>query len=433
MLRATRLARSARGFATVVDGASGVKVAALDNGQPTASVTVLLKAGSRYEQKPGVAHVLSNFAFKSTGKRSALGTVREAELYGGVLSSTLSREHLALTAEFLRGDEAFFVDVLASFIASAKFTRHELAEYVLPTSLAEAQAAKHTPSTRALELAHALAFRNGLGHSLFADKHVAESITAEDVRALQSQAVGDLSSVAVLGTGISSDSLSSLFDKSFAAYKSSSAGPSVAAPAAPASAYHGGSTRVSFFHGQAVFIGFGTTSAAQLPALHALSAHLSPTPAVKWSTGTAPLSTVIPTGVTARTVLLPYSDATLFGILIEGADASKVGEAAKKAVEVLKTAADGKVASEEVKRAVARARFSVAGAVEAREGLLGVFGPKVLAGDRVSVQSTLEAVEAVDAKALSKIAADLLKSKPTYVALGDVNTLPYGDEIGLSA
>jgi hypothetical protein len=45
------------------------------------------------------------FPLQSTGKRSALGTIREAELYGGVLSSSLSREHLALTAEFLRGDE----------------------------------------------------------------------------------------------------------------------------------------------------------------------------------------------------------------------------------------------------------------------------------------------------------------------------------------
>ena len=45
------------------------------------------------------------YFLQSTGKRSALGTVREAELFGGVLSSSLSREHLALTAEFLRGDE----------------------------------------------------------------------------------------------------------------------------------------------------------------------------------------------------------------------------------------------------------------------------------------------------------------------------------------
>ena len=65
MLRASRVvSTSRRGFATVVDAASGFKVAAVDNGQPSSSVTVLLKAGSRHESKPGVAHVLSNFAFK---------------------------------------------------------------------------------------------------------------------------------------------------------------------------------------------------------------------------------------------------------------------------------------------------------------------------------------------------------------------------------
>lgn len=42
---------------------------------------------------------------QSTDKRSALRIVREAELLGGVLSSSLTKEHLLLTAEFLRGDE----------------------------------------------------------------------------------------------------------------------------------------------------------------------------------------------------------------------------------------------------------------------------------------------------------------------------------------
>jgi hypothetical protein len=65
MLRASRVVcASKRGFATVVDAASGFKVAAVDHGQASSSVTVLLKAGSRYQSKPGVAHVLSNFAFK---------------------------------------------------------------------------------------------------------------------------------------------------------------------------------------------------------------------------------------------------------------------------------------------------------------------------------------------------------------------------------
>jgi hypothetical protein len=65
MLRASRVVcASKRGFATVVDASAGFKVAAVDNGQPSSSVTVLLKAGSRYQSKPGVAHALSNFAFK---------------------------------------------------------------------------------------------------------------------------------------------------------------------------------------------------------------------------------------------------------------------------------------------------------------------------------------------------------------------------------
>ena len=55
--------RVARSFATVVDSA-GVKIAAVDNGEATSSVTFLVKAGSRFENKPGVAHALQNFAFK---------------------------------------------------------------------------------------------------------------------------------------------------------------------------------------------------------------------------------------------------------------------------------------------------------------------------------------------------------------------------------
>lgn len=55
--------RIARKYATVVD-AAGVKVASADHGQPTSTVTVLAKAGSRYQPKAGVAHALKNFAFK---------------------------------------------------------------------------------------------------------------------------------------------------------------------------------------------------------------------------------------------------------------------------------------------------------------------------------------------------------------------------------
>jgi hypothetical protein len=78
MLRASRVvSASKRGFATVVDAASGFKVAAVDNGQPSSSVTVLLKAGSRHQSKPGVAHALSNFAFKVCVQRVSLPSLHK--------------------------------------------------------------------------------------------------------------------------------------------------------------------------------------------------------------------------------------------------------------------------------------------------------------------------------------------------------------------
>lgn len=292
---------------------------------------------------------------------------------------------------------SFFVDVLADYIAGAKFTRHELTEYVLPAVLAESAAVSHSNSTRALELAHAFAFRSGLGHSLYADEHSAGSISAEDVKAFHAQS---LSSLAVLGTGISSDALTSLFEKGF---KKAGISPSTADASASKSSYYGGSTRVTAGHGpQTVFIGFGTSGTASLPALYALNAHISPAPSVKWTTGTSTLSASIPAGVHASTVILPYSDATLFGVLLEGYDAKAVSAASKAAVDAFKSTAS-KVSAEDATKAVAKAKFTIAGGVEKREGFVSLLGPKVLSGEQAGLDSTVKAVEAVDAAAISKV------------------------------
>lgn len=51
-------------------GSSGIKVATLDEGLPTSAVTVAVRAGSRFEPLPGLAHVLKNFVFKVRQRRS---------------------------------------------------------------------------------------------------------------------------------------------------------------------------------------------------------------------------------------------------------------------------------------------------------------------------------------------------------------------------
>ncbi|KIJ18112.1 hypothetical protein PAXINDRAFT_9197 [Paxillus involutus ATCC 200175] len=357
--RASTATRLARSFATVVDTkASGIKVAAVDNGQPTTAVTFLVKAGSRYEPSPGVAHALKNFAFKSTAKRSTLGTVRESELYGGVLSASLSREYLAFTSEFLRGDESFFTSLLTSILTTPKFLPHEYSEYVVPVVRDEATAASKTPSTVAIEAAHALAFRTGLGASLFAGPH--SPVSLDSVKSFAKEAFTS-GNVAVVGTGIDSAGLAALVDKALAGASLPTNTPLSSSP----SKYFGGSTRIDSHEGpETVFIGFGTTTPS--PALSVLSAHIAPSQSLKYPTAARPSTTTTP-------VHLPYSDAVLTGVLVQGPDAKSVKEAAKAVVDKLKTP----LSAEELKIAVARAKFGAATTVEGREGLMDALGSKV--------------------------------------------------------
>lgn len=68
--RTPRAVVGARGYATPssslfsVQDANGVKIATSDTAAPTSAISLVIKAGSRYEPAPGVAHVLKNSLFK---------------------------------------------------------------------------------------------------------------------------------------------------------------------------------------------------------------------------------------------------------------------------------------------------------------------------------------------------------------------------------
>ena len=264
-------------------------------------------------------------------------------------------------------NRAFFVDVLSSFLTSTKFTRYELHELVAPTCEAESAAAASDPATRALEAAHALAFRSGLGNSIFAAS--GHHVSSEDVKAY-AQSVFSQGNVAVVGTGIDASTLEKLLEKSLG-----SSFASASATSSTPSTYFGGETRVDSHDGpQTVFIGFGTTGAPSAE-LAVLAAHLDPTPSVKWSQGTSPIAAKLPAGASVRSVLLPYSDASLFGLLVQGETSADVKAAGQAAVQALK--ASGSLSGDDLKKAVAKAKFAAASSFDAREGLLAALGPKV--------------------------------------------------------
>ena len=264
----------------------------------------------------------------------------------------------------------FFVDVLSSWITSGKYTRHEFNELVQPAMESEIQIASHDPATLALDIAHALAFRSGLGSSLFASHH--SSFTAEDIK-LFASFVFTRDNIAVLGTGISQQTLSELVSKSLGG-NLSTASSQTATP----SKYYGGETRTAGQGGpETVFIGFGSAG-APIADIAVLAAHLSPEPSVKWSKGASALAQALPEGASVQSVYLPYSDASLFGLLIQGKTSAQVTEAGKAVVSALKSAvASGGVKGDDLKKAISKAKFTAASAAESRQSLVSVLGPKV--------------------------------------------------------
>ncbi|CAO1626224.1 unnamed protein product [Parajaminaea phylloscopi] len=417
-----------RAFTTQKAGA--IPVAAVDDGSATASVTVAVRAGPRYETTPGVANALKHFLFKSTSKRSALRLVRESELYGGLLSATLSKENLYITAEFLRGDEDYFVEVLGDVLASSKFPTHEFNEEVLPAIRGEYEQVSSVPSVFGFDVLTQTAYRQrGLGASLFASP--ASPISVQDTVSY-GRAAFSKSNIAVLGTGVDASKLSGLVSKSFADIPSSSTGLS-----AGPSTYHGGEQRVAFapHHAESsrsgnghFFLGF---QGAPTPEFAVLRSLLGGESSVKWSSGLSPLSKITEkvSGASAEAFNIAFSDSGLVGAYVSAPHPS-LTSVAKEVGNAFKSVASG-VSSEDLQRAIAKAKFEAASALESRETVRDVVGSALLSqsGDVQALDKIFSQLESVSANQVSSAAEKALKGKATTVAIGDVHVLPYADDV----
>ena len=177
-------------------------------------------------------------------------------------------------------------------------------------------------------------------YSLYADSQTTGNITAEDIRDLHAQAI--------LGTGISTKLLAKLFKRTFSSYKAPVTHIPTT-PTAPATKYHGGAACVaSTYSPQVIFVGFGSTTSASVPAPHALTAHLNLVSMLEWASCACLLASAIPVSVHAHSMLLPYSDATLIGIIPKRNDGTALKEGAKAVIGVFKDTAGGKVSEEEL-------------------------------------------------------------------------------------
>ena len=324
----------------------------------------------RLEDRPR-NRALRRYSFGGSGTRAPVLDSRVLEGRRVRIGMRCSRHLLTLLCR------DHFLSLLASVLSSTHYYPHEYSELVLPNVEAEALSALASPSTTALDIAHQLAFRRGLGNSLFASPH--SPVSVSDVKSFAQQAFAK-SNIAVLGAGISTDVLSKAVQKAFGSGSASGSGSGLNPGS---STYYGGEQRVPLdLHASPVaqptmVIAYGSSSApsAELKVLpHLLGGH----PSIKWSPGASPLSQAagkVP-GASAEAFLLPYSDASLFGVVVTAPTSAGVATVAKEVGAVIKSAGKG-VKDDEIKRAIAKAKFAEATALERTASLIATAGPAV--------------------------------------------------------
>ncbi|KAL9933476.1 hypothetical protein V8E36_007652 [Tilletia maclaganii] len=309
-----------------------------DDGTPVTTVIIALKAGPRYESAPGVAR--ESF-FTSTQNRSALALIHEVE------HSSPTVEHLLLTAEFLRGDEAllinhslccpcydqgFFVPLLGEAFSSSTFRRREFREEVIPQLASDAEQAGGNPL-----ILDRIPTPRGVGASLFASP--IHPVSHAQTVAFARSAVAKNNFV-ILGSDIDFGKRANVVSKSFPGVSTSGS------VTKSASAYKGGEQRAHFF------LGFEGAATGAKPEL-----------AVKWSAGQSPLS-----HIAAKD---PAVSASTFNLTLSRvAPPAKISATVKSVTAALKEAAS-KIGGEDLKEAIVKAKHDAATPFEARSGSHG--------------------------------------------------------------
>ena len=247
---------------------------------------------------------------------------------------------------------------------------------MIPQVASEYEQAVSNPAVYALDMAHQLAFRNGLGNSLFASPH--SVVNFASATAFAQQSFSSPANLAVLSTGVDAGALGSLVSDFFVP-----SSPSTHAASSSPAAYFGGELRTpatghSHSHLDHLLIAFKGAAASEVD-LAVLRCLLGGESSVKWSQGASPLAKLSQGTSTAQAFNFGYSDAGLFGIFVSAPTAG-VEAIAQASVAALKAVAAGPSA-DAVKQAVLKAKFAAASAFETRAGKLELLASHVrLAG-----------------------------------------------------
>ena len=294
---------------------------------------------------------------------------------------------------------------------------HEFNEDVIRVMRIGQKRLLSSPSELAINSVHGLAFHRGLGTPLYPTSSTAftKYLSAEGVADFGAAAFSK-ENIAIVANGASHSDLSK-WVREF--HESTPSGGSRLE--SPASKYHGGEERIAHDGGNIMILAFPgsssfTSGASYKPEIAVLAALLGGESSIKWTPGFSLLANAASEYQHAHvsTQNHAYSDAGLLAITLTG-NATQIAKASKNVVEALKKIASGSVGSEEIKKAIALAKFTaLESGQDINTGLEATGSGLIRGGKAYQIDEIADAIEKVTEGKVKTVSLD-----PTRPSMND--------------
>jgi len=195
---------------------NGIRVASEPGGGETATVGVFINSGSRYDQKPGVAHFLEHLFFKGTTRRTRVELEQEIENIGGHLNAYTSREMTVFYSKVLKKDVPQALDILSDILQNSTFSQDAVVRE-RETIERESEEIERNMEETIYDKLHYTAFRGStLGSTILGPVSSIRTMNSDDIKTyVDTHYTGPR--MVVVGTGaITHQQLHDLTNKHFA-------------------------------------------------------------------------------------------------------------------------------------------------------------------------------------------------------------------------
>jgi ubiquinol-cytochrome c reductase core subunit 2 len=257
---------------------------------------------------------------------------------------------------------------------------------------------------------HGVAFHRGLGTSLHptSSTPIASYLNEEYLKDYAS-AVYAKSNIAVVANGADHSELSKWVGEFFTDVPSTAASDLPKIDTTPTK-YYGGEERIAHAKGNTQILAFPgsssfTAGSSYKPEIGVLAQLLGGQSSIKWSPGFSILSKASAAypGVSVSTETASYSDAGLLYVTLKGS-AKGVQGASHDVVKALKSVAAGEVSAEDIKKAVALAKFKALESAQSTEVGIEATGQGLISGEKAYQLSEIaESVGSVGPEQVKKV------------------------------